>query len=91
MASESNAVGIQELIGIVGKDRVSTDRELLLKYGRGGGLVPDGEPVCVVYPRDSEDIQRIVKLANAVGLNLVPRSSSIPGALGGGPSPRAKE
>jgi len=83
MASESNAVGIQELIGIVGKDRVSTDRELLLKYGRGGGLVPDGEPVCVVYPRDSEDIQRIVKLANAVGLNLVPRSSSIPGALGG--------
>lgn len=80
MTSRVSTGGIRD---IVGEDRFSTDQDFLLKYGRGEGLVPDGKASCVIYPRDSEDIRGIVRLANAKGFNLVPRSSAVPGTYGG--------
>jgi FAD/FMN-containing dehydrogenase len=66
-----------ELAKIVGKENVSDAQEVLLKYSSDYSLVPPGEPDFVVCPTTSEQISKILKLANKQNVPVVPVSSQI--------------
>lgn len=56
---------INELINIVGKDRVSENPEELYIYARDAGAQPPGHADYVVLPKTPEEIRNIVLLANS--------------------------
>ena len=65
------------LVEIVGKDFVSDRKEERYFYGRDGGLMPPHEPDFVVLPKTTEEVQRIVKLANKEKVPLVPKGAGL--------------
>ena len=62
----------KSLVAIVGEDHVSTQTEELYFYARDPGLMPTNEPDYVVAPRTTEEVQKIVKLANKEKIAIVP-------------------
>lgn len=64
------------LAEIVGEQYVSNKPEELYIYSRDPGLMPPHEPDYVVMPKTTEEVQKIVKLANEEKMPIVP--------LGGG-------
>ncbi len=52
--------------------RVLTDAESLLRYGRDWTRAQDPAPACVLLPASIEEVQAIVKLANQHRIALVP-------------------
>lgn len=60
------------LAEIVGKDHVSTQKEELYFYGRDLGTSLAHEPDYVVTPKTTEEVQKIVKLANEDKIPIVP-------------------
>ena len=73
----------QGLAAAVGKEAVSTDPGLLEGFRRCLAPLPEGNPLMVVRPGSAEDVQKVVKAANEMGLNLVPSSSGGPRFKGG--------
>jgi hypothetical protein len=67
----------QELIDIVGPKHVRDDVETLEKYSKDHSIVQARRPSYVVYPKNTNEVQSLVKLANNYKIPLVPRSSSI--------------
>ena len=66
-----------ELTGIVGAERVSDDAKKLEPYSRDYSLSAPGMPGYVVQPKNAEEIQSIIKLANKNKLPVIPCSSGI--------------
>ncbi|HSW40477.1 MAG TPA: FAD-binding oxidoreductase [Acidobacteriota bacterium] len=64
-----------ELEKIVGKENVSDKERDLLKYSSDHSLVPPGRPDYVVWPSNSEQISKILKLSNEKNVPVVPVSS----------------
>ena len=64
------------LAEIVGEQYVSNKPEELYIYSRDPGLMPPYKPDYVVMPKTTEEVQKIVKLANEEKMPIVP--------LGGG-------
>jgi len=77
-----------ELATIVGKERVLTDQAVLEGFKTDSSLVAGKAPECVVRPRNLEDIQSLVRLANDNGWALVPCSSSEGPRFGGDTVPQ---
>jgi len=73
---------IDSLIKILGKQQVLTDQEVLKSFAADCSFVAGKLPACVVRPRNAEEVQRIVLLANQKGLTLVPCSSGGPRTRG---------
>jgi FAD/FMN-containing dehydrogenase len=77
---------VQELSGrvadIVGGGRVFTEGDLVDKYGINAGCSRTGRPDVVAQVSSREQVQALVKLANEVGVPVVPRSS-VTGFYGG--------
>lgn len=67
----------EELIGIVGAESVLDDTESLKPYSRDYSLSIPGMPSYFVKPKNADEIQRIVKLANKHKLPVIPCSSGI--------------
>ncbi len=67
----------QELIDIVGPKHVRDDVETLEKYSKDRSIVQARRPSYVVHPKNTDEVQSLVKLANNYKIPLVPRSSSI--------------
>jgi glycolate oxidase len=65
------------LAEIVGKDRISTQKEERYFYGRDLGLAPAHEPEYVVTPKTTEEVQQIVKLANQEKIPVVPMGAGM--------------
>ena len=71
------------LENIVGSEWVSDDPVILLAYGRdisslsaiGGGFVPQRSPDCVVMPETTEQVVKIVQVANAHKIPVVPATT----------------
>ena len=61
-----------QLAAIVGPDRVLTDADSLLHYGRDWTRVHTPAPVAVVLPGTVAEVQDIVRLAGHAGLAIVP-------------------
>jgi hypothetical protein len=67
-----------KLIEILGIDRVSRDHKLLHSYSCDMSFVNTTQPEYLVKPRNSEDIQKLVRLARETRTPLVPVSSGPP-------------
>ncbi len=70
------------LTKIVGAGGVSDDPASLDEYARDMSFVNAVRPVCIVRPKDAEQVKKIVELANETLTPLVPVSSGPPHARG---------
>ena len=66
-----------DLAGIVGAEYVSDEPETLEKYSRDYSFVQPRMPSLVVFPRNTEEIQGVVKYANEQMIPVTPRSSAV--------------
>lgn len=67
----------EKLIEIVGPENFSDDPEVLKKYSKDFSLVPPGVPNYIVKPKDTYEIQKIVRFANDELITVVPVSSQV--------------
>lgn len=61
-----------ELGAIVGEHRVKTDHEILYHWGKDQTRLFEPNPVAVVFPSNTEEVQAIVKLAYQYDLAVTP-------------------
>ncbi len=67
----------EDLAGVVGAEYVSDEPATLEKYSRDGSFVQPRMPGLVVYPRNTEEIQGVVRYASQRMIPVTPRSSAI--------------
>ncbi|MBW1798592.1 MAG: FAD-binding oxidoreductase, partial [Deltaproteobacteria bacterium] len=67
----------QSLAEIVGESYVSDQPEEAYFYARDPGLMPTHEPDYVVIPKNVEEIQKIVRLANREKIPIVPMGAGM--------------
>ncbi len=67
----------KELAKIVGVRYVFDDEKTLDSYSKDYSITPPCRPNYVVQPRNSKEIQKIIKLANKHSMPIVPSSSSV--------------
>lgn len=63
---------IVELAAIVGEQRVKTDEEVLYHWGKDQTRLFEPNPVAVVFPSNTEQVQAIVQLAYQYNLAVTP-------------------
>lgn len=68
----------EELVKILGKDKVSDKPDDLGKYAKDESFMHPVTPRCVVKPDNIEEIQKVVNWANETLTALVPVSSGVP-------------
>ena len=66
-----------ELAQIVGAENVSDDPETLEKYSKDYSFVTPRRASCVVYPKNAEEVQGIVRYANEHLIPVTPHSSGV--------------
>ena len=66
-----------KLLEIVGRDNFSDEPKVLETYAKDFSLVPSGMPNYVVKPKDAQEVQRVIQLANENLIPVVPVSSSV--------------
>lgn len=66
-----------ELIKIVGDKYLLEDNKKLKPYSQDGGFSVPHMPSYVARPKNAEEVQKIVRLANEIKLPIVPSSSGI--------------
>jgi FAD/FMN-containing dehydrogenase len=71
-----------DLAKIVGKKQVMTDEAGRREYKEDASFVSGKMPQCVVRPRNADEVQKIVRLANEKGTPLIPCSSGGPRTRG---------
>ncbi len=67
----------EKLLEIVGVKNFFDDPEVLKKYSKDFSLVPSGMANYVVKPKDAQEVQKIIKLANEHLVPVVPVSSRV--------------
>ena len=67
----------EDLIGIVGAKNVSDDAEQLKPYSKDCSVNEPKMPSYVVKPKNAEEVQKVIILANERKLPVVPCSSGI--------------
>jgi len=67
----------EELTGIVGAENVFEDAERLKPYSKDCSLSAPSMPSYVAQPKNAEEVQRVIRLANENKLPVVPSSSGI--------------
>jgi len=77
----------EELASIVGSEYVSDDPDTLKKYSKDYSFVQARMPSCVASPKNTKEIQEIVKYADEHRIPVTPRSSTISFYGAGIPSP----
>lgn len=76
---------LQKIESIVGKENFLTDKEDLLVYSYDGTPLFEQLPEAVVFPETTEQISKLVKLANEEKFSIVPRGAGT--GLSGGSIP----
>jgi hypothetical protein len=66
------------LVSIVGKNNVITRQEILDRYASDMSFVSTVRPNCIVKPKNTEEVEKIVKYARKTGTPLIPVSSGAP-------------
>jgi glycolate oxidase len=67
---------IDELTAAVGSDGVITDPDVTAGYSRDMmPLAPNGAPVAVVLPADTEQVREVVRVCARAGVPIVPRGA----------------
>ncbi len=65
----------QKLLEAVGSDNLSDAPEVLEAYSKDFSLAPKGAPDYVVKPKDTQEVQKVIELANESRTPVVPVSS----------------
>lgn len=68
---------LKNLADIVGAEYVSSDPNTLLAYSRDTSFSAAGVPQYVVKPKNTGEVQQIIKLANELGVPVTPCSSRV--------------
>ncbi|MDX1452909.1 MAG: FAD-binding oxidoreductase [Oleiphilaceae bacterium] len=63
---------VQALIDVLDEDKVKTDAESLASHGCDWTKIYDVAPLAITFPRTTEQVQAIVRLANQLEFALVP-------------------
>ena len=63
---------LQQLNDIFTQERVLTDEDSLQNYGKDWTQVYTPDPMAIVFPISTEEVQSLVKMANQEGIALVP-------------------
>ena len=63
---------LDNLLELLGEQQVLSDEQSLQLYGKDWTTAYDPAPALIVFPRSVEQVQAIVRLANAEGFKLVP-------------------
>lgn len=66
-----------ECASIVGSEYVSDDPDTVEKYSKDCSFVPQRRPSYVVYAKNAEEVQGVVRYANEHRVPVIPRSSRI--------------
>jgi FAD/FMN-containing dehydrogenase len=66
-----------ELSAIAGTEYVSDDHLVIAEYSSDHSFLSAKKPTCVVKPKDTEEIQEIIRLANKHKIPVIPISSGI--------------
>jgi FAD/FMN-containing dehydrogenase len=69
---------IGKLTEIFGAENVSDDPKVLDEFSKDHSFAKPVRPLCVVFPRNKEDIKKMVRLANEHKIPLIPVSSGPP-------------
>ncbi|MFX1489705.1 MAG: FAD-binding oxidoreductase [Promethearchaeota archaeon] len=64
-----------KLVEICGLKNISDDTQILQSYSKDLSLLPEKSPKYVVWPKNSNQIQKIIKLANLLKFFIIPVSS----------------
>lgn len=80
---EDNQPILAALAQLFTDDGLRIDHQSLKHYGRDWTRMHDPDPLAVVFPRSTEQVQALVRLANETGVDLVP-SGGRTGLSGGG-------
>ena len=67
----------EDLKKIVGAENVSDDPEALLSYSKDQSLSKSRTPNYIARPKNTDEVQQVIKLANKNGIPVVPCSSGI--------------
>ena len=84
MGSQRNSALVEQLRAIVGRDAVLDRPEDLMLYEYDGG-VRTNRPDVVVFPQNTDQVSRLMKLAASQGVPVVPRGAGT--GLSGGSIP----
>ena len=66
----------QKLVKICGEKNASNNLDILKTYSEDCSYVSGKTPISVVWPKNSKQIEEIIKLANSIGFSVIPISSS---------------
>jgi len=66
-----------KLLEIVGSERFSDDPEVLKNFSKDFSLIPPGMPNYVMKPKDTQEVQKIINIANEHSIPVVPSSSQV--------------
>ena len=67
----------EKLVEVAGAENVLDDPKILEEYSKDYSLVSPGKPEVVVRPKDVDEVQKIVRLANESKTPIVPSSSGV--------------
>ena len=72
----TTATWVAELVDAVGADGVLTDADVTASYARDQAmLAPAGTPAAVVFPRSTDDVVAVMRVAGRHGVPVVPRGA----------------
>lgn len=66
-----------ELKGVVGADRISTEQAILVSYAFDSSPIPPSWPGCVVMPVNTAEVQKIMEIANRNKVPVTPVSAGV--------------
>ncbi len=66
----------QELVKIIGSKNISKDPKVLKDYSEDMSFFPKKDPKYIIWPRNRNQIQKTIKLANSLNFSIIPVSSS---------------
>ena len=72
MTSLTQDALVEQLSAIVGDDKVRIDADSLETFGKDWTKIYPPKPSAIVFPKSTEQVQQIVRLANELKLALVP-------------------
>src|SRR5665213_2092122 len=76
MAATATSTGLgRRLEGVVGREHVRTDEGALVTFSTDATPLVRGRPDAVVFPATAEEVAGVLRIANELGVPVVPRGS----------------
>ena len=65
----------QQLVKICGTKNISNNSKIIKEFSKDMSFFPEKAPKYVVWPKNSNQVQKIIKLANTLSFSIIPISS----------------